>query len=413
MSSYFLRKCLCCGSSELKMILDLGNQPPANSYSRFPNEHIEEFPLGLNICKNCWHAQLSYCVDRHFIFDYYSYVSGTSSTLNRFFVWFSASLAKCLPQGSKILELAANDGSLVKELLAHGIEATGIDPAKNIVDKANANGLPIRCGYWPEVANDIEGKFDAIICMNVLAHVDNPRNFLAACKNKLRSGGLLLIQPSQARMFGNCEFDTCYHEHISFFNTCSMSVLAKSAGLRLYETALVRIHGDSPIFVLGLPEAPPLTRQFISAFSEGEFAIDEHLADYEKKINLFDWSTYDRFRGKANNIIDSLRQIVDNHRRDNFEIVFVGAAAKSMTVINAGAIKPDRFLDESFLKIGLYAPGVGIKIESLDVCKELTQPALFVITAWNFRHELTNKLRTLGVPKGSKFYSYFPVPEYL
>lgn len=410
MNNCVLNTCLCCGSDNLRSVLDLGMQPPANSYTRSPVESVEEYPLGLNVCEQCWHAQLNFCVDRKEIFDRYAYVSGTSGTLNRFFKWFAANLAAGLAEGACVLEIAANDGSLIKEMQAVGIECIGLDPARNIVEKAQSEGLPIACGYWPTAADRVQGQFDAIVCMNVLAHVDNPRDFVAACSAKLKPGGVLLIQPSQARMFGNYEFDTCYHEHISFFNTRSMAVLAASAGLELVETALVKIHGDSPIFMLCHPDARA-EASLLKAFNEGEFAIAENLPIYETQIRLFDWATYDAFRVHAKKVVDSLSEEVTRRRNQGFEVVFVGAAAKAMTVVNAGGIKPDRFLDESPLKIGLHAPGIRTLIEGLDACRQLTRPTFFVITAWNFRQELAAKLRAIGVPQDSVFYSYFPKPE--
>jgi SAM-dependent methyltransferase len=407
-----LLQCLCCGSSDLREVLDLGQQPPANSYTRTADERVQEYPLGLNVCRHCWHAQLSYCVDRREIFDRYAYVSGTSGTLNRFFKWFAHALAAKLPKGARVLELAANDGSLIREMQAAGLECVGVDPARNIVEQAQAKGLPIHCGYWPDEADQVDGQFDAIVCMNVVAHVDDPRAFVAACKSKLKPGGVLLIQPSQARMFGNHEFDTCYHEHISFFNTCSMGVLAEAAGLKLVDTALVKIHGDSPIYMLCLPESPA-SADVRSAFAEGEFAIAESLPEYERSIQLYDWSTYHAFRAHAAAIVKDLQETVQRHREQGYEVVFVGAAAKAMTVVNAGHIQPDRFLDESPLKIGLHAPGIGTRIEGLDACKQMSKPGFFVITAWNFRQELAAKLRAVGVPQGSVFYSYFPTPQFV
>jgi SAM-dependent methyltransferase len=412
LSNHILTNCLCCGADKLRLVLDLGVQPPANSYTRTSAEKVEEYPLGLNVCGRCWHSQLSFCVDRQEIFDRYSYVSGTSVTLNRFFKWFASSLAARLTTGARVLELAANDGSLIKEMQAAGLECFGVDPARNIVENAQAEGLPIVCGYWPSSADQVPGQFDVIVCMNVVAHVDDPRAFIGACKAKLKPGGVLLIQPSQARMFGNHEFDTCYHEHISFFNTRSMNTLAESVGLKLVETALVRIHGDSPIYMLCCPEAPAKA-SLLEAFRDGEFAITENLQEYEARIRLFEWDTYDAFSSHSRAVVNNLVEEVQRRREQGFEVVFVGAAAKAMTVVNAGDIRPDRFLDESPLKIGMYAPGIGTLIEGLDACRQMTRPAFFVITAWNFRQELAAKLRSVGVPHGSIFYSYFPKPEVL
>jgi SAM-dependent methyltransferase len=412
MTGHHLRSCLCCGGSQLDRVLDLGVQPPANSYVEDLSQTITEFPLGLNICRQCWHAQLTYCVDRAAIFDHYHYVSGTSGTLIRFFQWFAQALEQCLPPQARVLELAANDGSLIRELVGAGFDATGVDPARNIVETAQAQGLPIECGYWPQAASKVAGGFDAIVCMNVVAHVDDPAAFIGACRDKLNPGGCLLVQPSQARMFGNGEFDTCYHEHISFFNMSSMRTLARSVGLELYDAVIVKIHGDSPVFILGRPDAPPPVERIAAALSQGEFALAERLGPYEDSIHLYDWATYEAFGSRAQAMLQQLRQVIDQHRAEGFEIVFVGAAAKAMTVINAAGVKPDWFLDEAPMKIGRYAPGVGVRVSPLDACRSLGRPALFLVTAWNFRHELAGKLRRLGVPEGSKFYAYFPSPAF-
>lgn len=412
MSSYVINQCLCCGSPALRMALDLGMQPPANSYTNSAAEQVKQFPLGLNVCSACWNAQLSYCVDRKEIFDQYAYVSGTSKTLGKFFTWFAEALAKTLPAGARVMELAANDGSLIREMQRCGLDCIGVDPAANITEQAQAAGLPIVCGYWPQAASQIEGEFDAIVCMNVLAHVDNPLEFLIGCRNKLRAGGTVMVQPSQARMFENSEFDTIYHEHISFFNTRSMAQLAARAGLRLVDSFLVKIHGDSPVYLLQHADAPAAPG-FRDAFMAGDFAIDEDLAAYEQSIKLFDWDTYERFGQTAREVVQRVVAMVEQQRAAGLEIVFVGAAAKAMTLVNAGAIKPDLFLDENPLKIGLFAPGSGTRIEALEACSKLSKPAFFVFSAWNFRYELAAKVRAAGVPEGSVFYSYFPEAEYL
>jgi SAM-dependent methyltransferase len=415
MSSYTITNCLCCGGANLRMALDLGMQPPANSYTESAAERVEEFPLGLNVCQDCWNSQLSYCVDRQQIFDQYAYVSGTSKTLTQFFAWFSGALARSLPAGGRVLELAANDGSLIREMQRAGLECVGVDPAANITAQAQAAGLPVLCGYWPQAATQIDGQFDAIVCMNVVAHVDDPLAFLAGCREKLRAGGTVLVQPSQARMFENGEFDTMYHEHISFFNTRSMARLAERAGLRLVDTFLVKVHGDSPVYMLQHADGPGVTQAaaFRAPFLEGEFAINESLPEYEQRIGLFDWSTYERFGDTARAVVDGVVKLVDEQRAAGKAIVFVGAAAKAMTLVNAARVQPDMFLDENPLRIGLHAPGSGCRIEALDACAKLDRPALFVFSAWNFRHELAAKVRAIGVPAGSVLYSYFPTAQYL
>ncbi len=410
MANYALKHCLCCKSTSLRPVLDLGLQPPANSYTVSAQDQVPTYPLGLNVCEQCWHAQLTYCVDRRELFDRYAYVSGTSSTLNRFFAWFADSLVRVLKPGARVLELAANDGSLIKEMQRAGLNCQGVDPATNIVAEAQKAGLPIICGYWPQAGAQLDGLFDAMVCMNVVAHVDEPFEFLLECQRKLAPGGVILVQPSQARMFENGEFDTIYHEHISFFNTRSMQQLAARAGLKLVDAFMVKVHGDSPVYVLQHAEATQ-TPDVRGAFAQGEFAIAEGLSDYEDRVHLYDWATYDQFRVHALRTIEDVQRAVADHRAQGHEVVFVGAAAKAMTLINAAGIRPEHFLDENPLKIGLYAPGCGSLIEGLDACAALRKPTLFVLSAWNFRHELAAKIRARGVPEGSQCFAYFPKPE--
>lgn len=412
MNHHYLESCLCCGSKALRSVLDLGAQPLANSYTSSPDEVLPTYPLEIKVCSVCWQAQQAFCVDRAEIFSNYAYVSGTSGTLQRYFEWFAARLAIALPAGAAMFEIAANDGSFLKRAQAHGLACLGVDPAQNIVEGAQAAGLPIICGFWPEAAGTMEESFDAIVCMNVVAHVDDPLSFVAACRDRLKPGGAILIQPSQARIFGNGEFDTCYHEHISFFNTRSIAALADRLGLALFGTALVNIHGDSPLFILGHRDAPP-PAALLGTFHEGEFAIDERLEEYDERIKLFEWATYDAFARKTRAVLDDLTRLVQSYRDKGYEIVCVGAAAKAMTVINASGIRPDRFLDESPLKIGSFAPGSLAPVDALARCADIGRPALFVVTAWNFREELVAKMKRLGAPADSVFYSYFPTPNFI
>lgn len=412
MSHYPLSSCLCCGSSRLQTVLDLQTQPPANLYLRQPRPEMTNFPLCLNRCEDCWHAQLSWNVDRREIFDDYAYVSGTSRTLVHFFDWFAVALRETIGLGMKVLEIAANDGSLIRSMQSQGLKCVGLDPAKNIVDQARQQGLPLELGYWPEAADKIEGTFDAIIGMNVLAHVDTPLDFLMACKKKLAANGIVLIQPSQARMIENGEFDTIYHEHLSFFNSRSISKLADRAGLKLVGTALVRVHGDSPIYFLQHKENQAPSPDFIS-FRQGEFGIAEDLLEYENRVRLYDAATYEKFSIAAHAVIDGVKNVVAQHKAAGYQVAFVGAAAKAITLLNAGRIKPDHLLDESPLKIGFYAPGCNVAVEPLTAVTSWNQPTLFIMSAWNFRIEMSGKLAKIGVPNGSKFYAYFPEPQWI
>jgi SAM-dependent methyltransferase len=410
MTSMYLTECVCCGSKNLEKILDLGTQPLANSYRDREDTDLKEYPLKLNLCLSCFHSQLSYCVAREELFENYSYSSGTSNTLLRYFDWFASRVEDCLSPGERILEIASNDGSLLECFKRHGMTCVGIDPARNIVAEAKKRGVDVVSGYWPADAEEIEGNFELIVCMNVIAHVADPKSFLAACKKKLKDNGLIVLQPSQVRMFENFEFDTCYHEHISFFNSSSISALCAGVGLRLINANIVKIHGDSPLFLLSHENSSD-TAKWANCFQKGDFYIDENLFDYEKKIRAFDLITYRNFSLQVDKIISSVKNIIEQHRSEGYQIVFVGAAAKAMTVFNAVKIRPDLFVDEAPQKIGKISPCLSVSISPLTECAKLKIKTLFVITAWNFKVELIEKIKNLGTPEGSKFLSYFPALE--
>jgi SAM-dependent methyltransferase len=409
-NSFEISRCLCCESENLNVTLDLGLQPLANDFRPPDAPDCEEYPLVLMTCADCWHSQLSYCVSRQQIFKNYAYASGTSNTLRSYFSWFGKCLKAWLAPNKRVLEIAANDGTLVSELIKLGVDASGIDPATNLVNAARGIGLPVIEGYWPNDADRLEGHFDTIICMNVLAHVDNPKAFLAQCSKSLAPGGVIIVQPSQVRMFQNFEFDTCYHEHLSFFNSRSLSALAESVDLELKAATIVKVHGDSPMYFL-TKRRDQFVKDPSLFFKQGEFGTREDLIEYEQSINLFDRETYVRFSNKCSEILRRFGTQVSLHRDAGFKVVFVGAAAKAMTVINASKLKPDLFLDEATLKIGKFAPGVKVRIDNLASLGALSSPAFIVITAWNFKSELLRKISEAGVPSGSRYYCYFPKEE--
>lgn len=408
MNGHALTHCLCCGSPDLSAVLELGTQPLANSYHDSAGQALAapRYPLALNVCGQCRHCQLGFCVDRKTLFDHYTYVSGTSQTLKSYFAWFAQQLALALPPGARVLELAANDGSLIEQLRSRGLECQGIDPAANIVAGARSRGLPVVQGYWPQDRGLVHGKFDAIIAMNVVAHVDDPQGFLAACAPLLAPNGVVLVQPSQARMIPNGEFDTCYHEHVSFFNMQSIAELARRSGLKLLGSPLARIHGDSAIHVLGLADST--THAVLDAFAQGPFALAQSLQAYEQQAGLYGPSAYETFAARAAGTLQGLSQHVAEQRAAGRHIAFVGAAAKAMVVLHATGIEPDFIFDEAPQKIGRYPAGIATPVSALQACARMQRPACFVLSAWNFRDELVHKIRACGPPAGSRYFTYFP-----
>ena len=249
MQSYIeVDKCRICSHKELVEVLDLNEQPLANNYHEGTEQ--EKFPLKINSCQKCFHVQLSVVVDPDLMFKNYLYVSGTSKTLHEYFEYF---VSLCESYGvvtGKVLDIACNDGTQLDKFKERDWTTYGVDPAENLYELSSKRH-DIRCGYWnAETAKSFEETFDIITAQNVFAHVHDVHSFLRDCSSVLVPGGKIFIQTSQADMIVDSQFDTVYHEHLSFFNSKSMKVCANLNGFSLIDVRRVPVHGGSYVFVL-------------------------------------------------------------------------------------------------------------------------------------------------------------------
>jgi len=247
-------RCRVCNSSDVHLVLDLHDQPLANDFRPTAEMSMEcpRHPLKLVRCRKCHHAQLSVMVDRRPLFTNYSYRSGTSRTLNDYFGWLARRISSEVPAGATprtILELACNDGTQLNHFKTMGWSTFGVDPAENLVKLARDNGHTVVCDLWAAVKgkqySELPVKVDAVLAQNVLAHVPNPVDFLVAVANMMHEKSRAYMQTSQCEMFANGQFDTVYHEHISFFSPTSFAKSASLAGLRIVKYEITPIHGGS------------------------------------------------------------------------------------------------------------------------------------------------------------------------
>lgn len=398
--------CLVCGGATT-VCLDLGRQPLANALLATSDEPYETFPLGLAMCATCSHGQLTHFVPPDRLFRNYLYASGTGGALQSFFTWFAQSLAKALPARGRVLEIACNDGSLLDCFKAEGIDACGVDPAANLTAVARGKGHAVHTGFFPDTRPD--GRFDAIVAMNVTAHTPAPRALMQGVKECLAPNGAAFIQTSQAFMLVNGEFDTIYHEHYSFFSPASMKRLAQESGLRLEARRLVSVHGRSLLCILRHADAPDVpiafdnTPPFGVEWPSPEPAIMALDIDADTAR-----ASYRAFAEHAHSAMDGARRRVCEHRGRGATIALAGVAAKAMTFLNAAEIVPDAYLDEAQLKFGRYVPGSKKAIEPLSSAAALPDDTLFVIGAWNFAGPIADKIRALRPGRPSTFLVYFP-----
>jgi SAM-dependent methyltransferase len=393
-----LKECLCCGQTHLETILDLNDQPLANSYHK--GDKLPVFPLKLNLCDNCWHLQLSHGVNKDLMFKNYLYVSGTSNTLREYFDWFSRLVLKYNPSMGNVLDIACNDGSQLDSFtkLGKGIKTYGIDPAINLSHLSQNKGHEVIVDYFNTESVKLlsENKFDVIIAQNVFAHNTYPLEFLKICKGLLNKNGHIFIQTSQSDMVVNNEFDTIYHEHISFFSVSSMKKIVERSGLVLNDIFKSHIHGNSFVFVI----------------SNNDVVYEGIEKMYNDFINtqLNDIETYKRYSKMVSTVTKELHDSINTYKNKGYQIIGYGAAAKGNTLLNFGKIKLDFIVDDNELKWDLLTPGMDIPIKNpksiLDI--DRNQPILFIPLAWNFYKEIKSKIKTIRDNENDLFIRYFP-----
>ncbi len=389
--------CLACGQSNLRTILDLGDQPLANSYHR--GEALDKFPLKLNLCTNCYHLQLSHAVNPDLMFKHYLYVSGTSRTLREYFGTFAQKTLEYVPKAKAVLDIACNDGTQLDAYKERGLDTFGIDPAENLYQQAIDKGHEIVCDYFTsETVQKFQNKtFDIITAQNVFAHTRYTTDFLQACKKVMHEESVLFIQTSQANMVANNEFDTIYHEHLSFFNTNSMKVLVERCGLVLKDVFKTDIHGTSYVFVITKP---------VSTLKQSALA----LWTSEKDAELYNILTYPVYASKCYKATYKLKQELIKFKNEGYKLVGYGAAAKGNTLLNFGSIELDVIVDDNELKQGLLTPGMNIQIVPPSYVDELgpEDKVVFVPLAWNFFNEIVSNITSRRTNPTDIFIQYFP-----
>jgi len=393
-----LDSCLCCGSDKLKLTLDFNEQPMANSFIDDPNDPELTFPLRLNLCEDCTHLQLSHAVNPDLLFKHYLYVSGTSKTLKEYFDWFVDYTQQFfVNKPNTVLDIACNDGTQLDSFKDKGFTTYGVDPAENLYELSSKNHEVI-CDYFTdEYVDTLKAKnIDIINAQNVFAHNSYPVKFLQQCRDIMHDDSVLFVQTSQANMVMNNEFDTIYHEHLSFFNANSMNELAKRAGLHLINVEKTPIHGTSYVFVFKKRPAPGNVKDVLRL---------------EREHALQDLQTYDVYAQKCYGVLEQLKDAIREYRV-NYRIVGYGAAAKGMTLINAGNLYFDFVIDDNPMKQGKYCPGSHIPVVSIDeLDKYQDSQIIFIPLAWNFFDEISSKIKAKRDNPNDKFLRYFPKVE--
>ena len=397
MSDYTsLDRCLCCDSSDIEILLDLNNQPLANSYHNNTKE-MDEYPLGVNICNNCYHIQLTHVVNPDLLFKDYLYVSGTTKTLHDNMKWFVDYVLETTiwGKGNSVLDIACNDGTQLDYFKKEGFKTFGIDPAENL-HKLSSKNHEVVCDYFRKGWSTF-GLIDVIVAQNVFAHNSNPKEFLEECEKIMHDDSVLYIQTSQAEMILNNQFDTIYHEHVSFFNINSMNELVERTNLTLTDVIKTPVHGISYLF------------RFTKNTFEGRRKVFNEI-EVERQRGLLSKKTYDEYKTNITKLVSDFKELVRNSKREGFELIGYGAAAKGMTFLNFADVELDYILDDNELKHHLYTPGTNVPIKPNGFLKQYKESdkILFIPLAWNFYDEIRERILKTRDNENDWFLRYFP-----
>lgn len=397
--------CRICKKRNLLPILNLGKTPLADLFITDPGLKEKKFPLSMSVCKSCFLVQLDQDINDDLLFgDNYAFYTGGSPTSLNYFKEYADEILKRFPKQSKklTLEIASNDGTLLKHFKNSECNILGIDPAKNVVDFANQNNIKtIREFFSQKVSGKLKkeyGEAGIIIANNVFAHVTDPWDFLKGVKNILSDDGIAIIefQYFPYLLFNN-QFDNVYHEHRSFFSITPLNICVKKLKLKIIDIEEHDTQGGS-------------VRVFIAHKNnkiKSTYKAKEILKS-EIEIGINDLNTYKGFSSRVNYIKNKLTKILKEIKKENKTILGYGASAKSNTLLNYCGIDTkflDSILDKTPYKIGKYTPGTHIPVVD-QVDKD---PDYYLLLVWNYAPSILKREEKFR-KNGGKFIIPIPTP---
>jgi SAM-dependent methyltransferase len=381
--------CRHCHTELEHVFLDLGFAPPSNAYLKAEDLTKPElyFPLKLYVCTHCWLVQTEdyASADQLFTNDYAYFSSVSQSWLDhasRYVDMITKRLE--LSPKSFVIEIASNDGYLLKNFVTQNIPCLGIEPTACTAEAAEKLGIPILREFFSQaLANQLrsEGRqADLIIGNNVYAHVPDINDFTAGLKAALKPGGTITLEfPHLLQLIEHTQFDTVYHEHYSYFSIYTVNHIFEGAGLRVFDVEELPTHGGS-LRVYGCHEDDPRLRTA---------AVPELLAEEERQ-GLRIMTTYRNFQRQAERVKDDLLAFLIEQKRSGRKVAAYGAAAKGNTLLNYAGIKPDLLpyvCDAAPSKQGKYLPGSHIPVLHPCALRE-QKPDIVLILPWNIAEEI-------------------------
>lgn len=400
--------CRHCQTDLSPPVLDLGYAPPSNSYVTDHKLSAPEisFPLRIRVCPSCFLVQTEDFADVDFLFDRdYAYFSSTSESWLAHAALYVSNISQRLglSKDSFVIEVASNDGYLLKSFCEQGVPCLGIEPTQSTAEAAIEQGVPTLIEFFGEALGrklSATGKSaDLIVGNNVYAHVPDIDDFTLGLVNTLKPEGVVTLEfPHVLQLLKFNQFDTVYHEHFSYLSLFSVSKVFEKAGLRIFDVEQITTHGGS-LRVYGC-----LTK----ASYESSSSVGQVLND-ELEYGLDTMNAYASMQERAVNAKHKLLTFLLDVKAQGKTVAAYGAAAKGNTLLNFAGVRPDLLeyvVDAALSKQGKYMPASHIPIKSPDALRK-SPPDYVLILPWNIAKEIKMQLSDLA-DAGTQFVAAIP-----
>jgi SAM-dependent methyltransferase len=401
-----------CKGQRLTQFLDLGSMPPADSFLTEAQlgEPEPSYPLRVVVCEDCGLVQLDHVVPPDVLYCHdYPYESSTTRLGRVHWDEFAETAVERLGLGTNdlVVDFGSNVGVLLERFAARGPRVLGIDPAPNIVEIANRRGIETIAAFFnsPTVAGVVaaRGKARIVTATNVFAHIDDLDDVMRAVDLLLADDGVLIIEaPYLVNLIERLEYDTIYHEHLSYLAIRPLKRFVESKGMEIFEVQERDIHGGS-------------IRIWIRRRSRGQSppsdAVRELLALEDHK-RVSELTRLNQFADDVARNRRDIRWLIDDITHHGKRVVAVSAPAKGMTLLNYCGLGPDKLAfvtEKAALKIGRFTPGQHIPVVA-DAELMAQKPDYALLLAWNFADEIIANLRDFS-RAGGKFIIPIPSPQ--
>ena len=388
-----LYRCRCCGAGLRHVFVDLGTSPLCESYLTAAQLREPElfYPLTVFVCEHCLLVQLPAHVSGEQIFSEYAYFSSFSSSYLEHARRNALALIDRFRLTSRqfVVELASNDGYLLRNFVEQGIPCLGIEPAANIAKVAQQRGIPTRVKFFGEpTARELvqQGRrADLLVANNVLAHVPDLHDFVEGMKLLLADDGVAVVEVQHLpRLVERNQFDTIYHEHFCYYTLLSFAQVLSCHGFQVFDVEEISTHGGS-------------VRLYVQHLRTGKTAVGpsvQTLLDVERSAGLHELAGYGEFGEKVAAVKRQLLEFLIGAKRAGQTVAGYGAPGKGNTLLNYCGIRQDLLdytVDRNPYKQGKFLPGTRIPIHAPEHIAQ-TRPDFVLILPWNLREEIADQL---------------------